>query len=166
MPWAAYEQDSRGIVVRDSQNNPKLTGYCVEFVEEMSKKMNFEYELIVPTDGSETYGSKSRYEHQSTVSFFLTPKFAILHSVAPKNRFLCCDRIIVLVTIPVEGEYTIKKVKGPLSGTPLHFPCFSLASLIFELTPLSSPGMLLPEPQRNKRHCQVWKSKDTTVKSN
>ena len=70
MPWAAYEQDSRGIVVRDSQNNPKLTGYCVEFVEEMSKKMNFEYELIVPTDGSETYGSKSRYEHQSTVSFF------------------------------------------------------------------------------------------------
>ena len=95
MPWAAYEQDSRGIVVRDSQNNPKLTGYCVEFVEEMSKKMNFEYELIVPTDGSETYGSKSRYEHKSTVSSFHNTEICNFAFGCSKYRLLCCDRMIV-----------------------------------------------------------------------
>ena len=56
MPWATYKLDSRGLFIKDAAGNPKLEGYCVEFVEEMSKKMNFEYELIVPTDNTENYG--------------------------------------------------------------------------------------------------------------
>ena len=59
MPWASYKLDDRGIVIRDSNGNPELTGYCVEFVEEMSKRMFFEYELILPTDNSDGYGKKT-----------------------------------------------------------------------------------------------------------
>ena len=61
MPWAAYKKDSNNDRIRDDAGNWELTGYCVEFVEEMSKKMNFEYELIVPTDNSEGYGRYSSF---------------------------------------------------------------------------------------------------------
>ena len=30
MPWASYKLDDRGLVMRDDNNMPMLTGYCVE----------------------------------------------------------------------------------------------------------------------------------------
>lgn len=30
MPWASYKLDDRGLVMRDENNMPMLTGYCVE----------------------------------------------------------------------------------------------------------------------------------------
>ena len=30
MPWASYKLDDRGLVMRDENNIPILTGYCVE----------------------------------------------------------------------------------------------------------------------------------------
>ena len=38
MPWASYELDDRGLVIRDENNMPKLTGYCVEVRLEISNK--------------------------------------------------------------------------------------------------------------------------------
>ena len=58
MPWANYTYDGKGEIIKDAYGNPKLIGYCVEFVERLSKKMDFEYELVLPTDKTETYGKK------------------------------------------------------------------------------------------------------------
>ena len=30
MPWASYKLDERGLVMRDEENKPMLTGYCVD----------------------------------------------------------------------------------------------------------------------------------------
>ena len=30
MPWASYKFDERGMIMRDENNMPILTGYCVE----------------------------------------------------------------------------------------------------------------------------------------
>lgn len=49
-PWAFYELDSRGMVMKDQNGNPMLKGYCLDMIEEMAKKMYFEYEVILPTD--------------------------------------------------------------------------------------------------------------------
>lgn len=55
-PWASYELDARGMVVKDAEGRPKLTGYCVQMIEEMARRMNFDYEILLPTDNSEDYG--------------------------------------------------------------------------------------------------------------
>ena len=57
-PWAYYELDSRGMVMKDKDGRPKLQGYCVEMIEEMAKRMKFDYEILLPTDNSEDYGGK------------------------------------------------------------------------------------------------------------
>lgn len=57
-PWAYYELDSRGMVMKDKEGRPKLQGYCVEMIEEMAKRMKFDYEILLPTDNSEDYGGK------------------------------------------------------------------------------------------------------------
>ena len=49
-PWAFYELDSRGMVMKDQNGKPMLKGYCLDMIEEMAKKMYFEYEVILPTD--------------------------------------------------------------------------------------------------------------------
>ena len=57
MPWASYKLDDRGLVMRDENNIPMLTGYCVEvqfkyqitfiFLEKMRVSM-FLWILISP----------------------------------------------------------------------------------------------------------------------
>ena len=44
--------------MKDGDGDPILEGYCVEMVEELSKRMFFDYKLILPTDNSEDYGKK------------------------------------------------------------------------------------------------------------
>ncbi len=57
-PWAFYELDARGMVIKDKNGNPKLQGYCIEMIEEMARRMYFDYEIVLPSDNSEDYGSK------------------------------------------------------------------------------------------------------------
>ena len=57
-PWASYDLDARGMVVKNTNGAPKLTGYCIEMIEEMAKRMNFDYEIILPSDNSEDYGKR------------------------------------------------------------------------------------------------------------
>ena len=52
MPWAFYETDDNGFVKKDSKGQPMMKGYCLDFIEELSKRMNFDYEVILPTDRS------------------------------------------------------------------------------------------------------------------
>ena len=47
------------MVIKDRDGRPMLEGYCVDFVEELSKRMFFDYELILPTDNSEDYGHRT-----------------------------------------------------------------------------------------------------------
>ena len=57
-PWAFYELDARGMVIKDKNGNPKLQGYCIEMIEEMARRMYFDYEIVLPSDNSEDYGKK------------------------------------------------------------------------------------------------------------
>jgi hypothetical protein len=57
-PWAYYELDDRGMVIKDLEGRPQLKGYCIEMIEEMARKMYFDYEIVLPSDNSEDYGSK------------------------------------------------------------------------------------------------------------
>lgn len=57
-PWAFYELDSRGMALKDKDGKYVLQGYCIEMIEELAKRMYFDYEIVLPTDNSEDYGSK------------------------------------------------------------------------------------------------------------
>lgn len=57
-PWAYIKTDENGRVIKDAAGRPSLAGYCVDMVEQLSQKMHFDYELILPTDGSNSYGKK------------------------------------------------------------------------------------------------------------
>lgn len=64
MPWAYIKKDSEGNEMTDSSGNPVLAGYCVDMVEELSKRMFFDYELILPTDKSNDYGQRDKSSGQ------------------------------------------------------------------------------------------------------
>ena len=44
--------------MKDPEGRPLLDGYCVEFAERLAQSMNIDYDLILPTDNSESYGYK------------------------------------------------------------------------------------------------------------
>ena len=45
-PWAYYD------------GNGDLVGYCIDLIEELSKKMLFDYEMVLPTDSLNMHGKK------------------------------------------------------------------------------------------------------------
>ena len=57
-PWAYIKRDRSGNVMKDNEGRPLLAGYCVDMVQKLSEKMKFDYDLILPTDNSNDYGSK------------------------------------------------------------------------------------------------------------
>ena len=57
-PWAFYERDDNGEVVKGLDGKPVLVGYCIEMIEELAKRMFFDYELVLPTDDSNMHGKK------------------------------------------------------------------------------------------------------------
>jgi len=64
-PWAYKKKDANGNDVM-MDGLPVLEGYCVEMVEELSQRMFFDYELILPTDGE----SLSSYWPSVGMSYF------------------------------------------------------------------------------------------------
>ena len=45
-------------MMKDQEGRPLLAGYCVDLVKKLAEKMNFDYDLILPTDNSNDYGQK------------------------------------------------------------------------------------------------------------
>lgn len=45
-----------GEPMKDSEGNIIWEGYCIDFIETLSVKMNFDYDLIIPAD--KTFGEK------------------------------------------------------------------------------------------------------------
>ena len=60
-PWTYNKTDGDGAVVTDEFDQPILEGYCLEMIERMAseKLMNFEYEVTLPSDGTNDFGRKN-----------------------------------------------------------------------------------------------------------
>ena len=52
------ETNEKNVPVMDENGNPKFVGYCMEFLEEMSNLLNFDYDVILPTDNCRCFGEK------------------------------------------------------------------------------------------------------------
>ena len=50
--------EENGAPKLDSKGNSVFTGYCMEFLDEMSKLLNFDYDVILPTDNCKCFGQK------------------------------------------------------------------------------------------------------------
>ncbi|XP_055844793.1 glutamate receptor ionotropic, kainate 3 [Episyrphus balteatus] len=52
LPWSYYKTDDKtGELLFDENGKPVWEGYCIDFIEILSKYMNFEYELVPPRSG-------------------------------------------------------------------------------------------------------------------
>ena len=61
IPWVYADTDDgtpNGNPKLDDNGNPMFTGYCMEFLHEMSKLLNFDYDVIPPTDNCRCFGEK------------------------------------------------------------------------------------------------------------
>ena len=60
-PWTYTKTDQDGAVVMDEYDQPVLEGYCLEMIEKMSGEqlMNFDYEVTLPSDGTNDFGKKN-----------------------------------------------------------------------------------------------------------
>lgn len=50
MPWSYQETDS-------ITGDLRWAGYCIDFIQKLSELMNFDYELVIPENG--TFGEKN-----------------------------------------------------------------------------------------------------------
>ena len=58
IPWVYAAMEENGTPKLDENGNQMFTGYCMEFLEEMSKLLNFDYDVILPTDNCRCFGEK------------------------------------------------------------------------------------------------------------
>ena len=58
IPWVYPDMEENGTPKLDDKGHQIFTGYCMEFLHEMSKLMNFDYDVILPTDGCKCFGEK------------------------------------------------------------------------------------------------------------
>ncbi|XP_044012074.1 ionotropic receptor 25a [Aphidius gifuensis] len=57
LPWSTIKKNPEtGEPMKDSEGNIIWEGYCIDFIETLSIKMNFDYDLIIPAD--KTFGEK------------------------------------------------------------------------------------------------------------
>ena len=57
MPWSFMKKNPvNGELIKDSEGNAIWEGYCIEFIDKLAEEMNFEYDLVIPADGS--FGNK------------------------------------------------------------------------------------------------------------
>ncbi|KAK9303879.1 hypothetical protein QLX08_004603 [Tetragonisca angustula] len=50
VPWTVPKLDADGNVMKDVNGKDLWTGYCVDFVQKLSEEMDFDYDLVIPTD--------------------------------------------------------------------------------------------------------------------
>lgn len=59
IPYTMYKRDpSTNAILRDKNNFPLYEGFCIDFIEELSRKMNFSYELVEPRHGK--FGARKK----------------------------------------------------------------------------------------------------------
>lgn len=52
LPYTYYKRDPKTKdILRDGKNQPLYEGYCIDFINELSRKMNFSFELVEATEG-------------------------------------------------------------------------------------------------------------------
>ena len=57
MPYTYYKRDlNTNKILRDAKNQPIYEGYCIDFIRELSRRMNFSFELVEPLKGN--FGKK------------------------------------------------------------------------------------------------------------
>ena len=56
-PWT-YFKGKEGQEELDRHGNPVLTGYCPDMVARMAEDMKFDYEILLPSDGSNDFGRR------------------------------------------------------------------------------------------------------------
>lgn len=56
-PWT-YFKGEEGQEEVDRDGNPVLTGYCPDMVARMAEDMKFDYEILLPSDGSNDFGRR------------------------------------------------------------------------------------------------------------
>ena len=56
-PWT-YFKGEEGQEELDRDGNPVLTGYCPDMVARMAEDMKFDYEILLPSDGSNDFGRR------------------------------------------------------------------------------------------------------------
>ena len=56
-PWT-YFKGKEGQEELDRDGNPVLTGYCPDMVARMAEDMKFDYEILLPSDGSNDFGRR------------------------------------------------------------------------------------------------------------
>ena len=56
-PWT-YFKGKEGQEKLDRDGNPVLTGYCPDMVARMAEDMKFDYEILLPSDGSNDFGRR------------------------------------------------------------------------------------------------------------
>lgn len=53
MPYTYVKRDPKtNEILRDINNRPVYEGYCIDFIHELSRKMNFSFELVEATEGN------------------------------------------------------------------------------------------------------------------
>ena len=56
-PWT-YNKGEAGQEELDRDGRPVLTGYCPDMISRMAEDMKFDYEVLLPSDGSNDFGHK------------------------------------------------------------------------------------------------------------
>lgn len=52
IPYTTYKRDPKTKeILRDKHNKPMYEGYCIDFIDSLSRRMNFSYELVEPPSG-------------------------------------------------------------------------------------------------------------------
>ena len=52
VPYTTYKRDpSTNQILLDKNGQPVYQGYCIDFIDVLSRKMNFSYDLVEPMDG-------------------------------------------------------------------------------------------------------------------
>ncbi|KAK0162799.1 hypothetical protein PV327_006545 [Microctonus hyperodae] len=56
-PWSTIKLDpTTGLPMKDENGREIWEGYCIDFIKKLAEKMNFDYDLVIPSD--KTFGSK------------------------------------------------------------------------------------------------------------
>lgn len=62
IPWSYIRRDLiTGKVLLDDEGNPIWEGYCIDLIAKLAKKMDFDYEIVAPREG--TFGKRTSKGH-------------------------------------------------------------------------------------------------------
>lgn len=51
LPWSYLQRDKNGKLILDEHGEPIWDGYCIEFAQKLSQRMEYDFEFVVPKTG-------------------------------------------------------------------------------------------------------------------